>query len=60
MAEAVDYQTPCAGPYACRLALKMAEDTVGPVCTKVVECLIDRGAQQVRCLAGPVRCFPLT
>lgn len=47
MANAVDYQTPCAGPYACRLALKLAADTVGPVCRKVAECLIKHGAQQV-------------
>jgi hypothetical protein len=54
MADAEEYPSNPAsvGPYACRLALKLAEDTVGPVCTKVVACLINHGAQQVRGGAG--------
>lgn len=35
------------GPFACRLALKLVEDALGPVCRKVVQCLIDHGTQQV-------------
>lgn len=36
------------GPYACRLALKLVGQALGPVCRQVVQCLIDHGVQQVR------------
>ena len=34
------------GPFAARLALKLVEDSLGPLCRDVVKCLIDHGIQQ--------------
>lgn len=41
-------QPPAArGPHACRLALKLVDEALGPVCRQVIACLIDHGMQQV-------------
>lgn len=37
------------GPYAARLALKLVEEALGPLCRTVLKCLLDHGMQQVRC-----------
>ncbi|KAL4423849.1 hypothetical protein ABPG75_001150 [Micractinium tetrahymenae] len=34
------------GPHACRLALKLVDEALGPVCRKVIGCLVDHGMQQ--------------
>lgn len=45
------------GPYAARLALKLVEEALGPLCRAVLKCLLDHGMQQVRweCRAGEGR-----
>lgn len=40
------------GPFARRLALKLVDSTLGPVCQRVVQCLVDHGTQQVRLEGG--------
>ena len=35
------------GPFARRLALKLVEDALGPVCARVIKVLVDHGTQQV-------------
>lgn len=41
-------QPPAArGPHACRLALKLVDEALGPVCRTVIACLVDHGIQQV-------------
>lgn len=41
-------QPPAArGPHARRLALKLVDEALGPVCRRVIACLIDHGMQQV-------------
>lgn len=35
------------GPYAARLALKLVEEALGPLCRAVLKCLLDHGMQQV-------------
>ena len=49
LAPAAEAPPPTAGrgPYACRLALKLIQESLGPVCQKVVQCFIDHGTQQV-------------
>ncbi len=47
------------GPYAARLALKLVEEALGPLCRTVLKCLLDHGMQQVRCKCwawGSCRC----
>ncbi|KAL4446224.1 hypothetical protein ABPG77_003031 [Micractinium sp. CCAP 211/92] len=40
-------QPPAArGPHACRLALKLVDEALGPVCRTVIACLVDHGIQQ--------------
>jgi hypothetical protein len=35
------------GPFAGRLALKLIEEKLGPICRQVMACLVEHGAQQV-------------
>ncbi len=35
------------GPFASRLALKLVEESLGPLCKAVVHCLVKHGTQQV-------------
>ncbi|PRW61528.1 DNA-directed RNA polymerase III subunit RPC3 isoform A [Chlorella sorokiniana] len=39
------------GPYAARLALKLVEEALGPLCRAVLKCLLDHGMQQYGDLA---------
>jgi len=39
------------GPYAARLALKLVEEALGPLCRTVLKCLLDHGMQRVRLVA---------
>ena len=49
--------TPAAarGPFAARLALKLIDDALGPLCQRVVRCLIYHGTQQARCGGAPLQ-----